>query len=410
MEYNILIKKINKTILPYGFAIFVLAICLLIFVFENINGRFWLNDFKVYYLASKSLIVGTQIYGTPFGLDSGLYKYSPFVLLLFMPFTLFPFKIACIIYFFGIVFFVLWIFTLLKKLTQTYFFSKPARHEAWILTAVFIFILNLFFRELHLGNTNILLLLLLLLSVKHLVHSKYFIAGILFGLVILFKPFFLILVLPILLHKKWKIISGAIFFIVIQLIIFLIFFGWNTTYFLHTEWVKTMLDHSSSFPSNNNIDHLVRHYISSGVPASFQYIILVGVCLLYLGLFWYNNYFRSKKIIGIDRSNSNFIFECFILIAVLPSILNTDTEHFLYSLPIITTIAYYIFQQKNIFLIFCFILLFMLFGLNSNDIVGKYIADFYDQIGALGISNLFLIIFLIFVYFKGIKKNLAVNC
>ena len=70
-----------------------------IFVVENINHRFWLNDFRVYYLAAKALIAGEQVYGVSFGLGTGFFKYSPMTLLLFTPYTIVSIQVANIIHF-----------------------------------------------------------------------------------------------------------------------------------------------------------------------------------------------------------------------------------------------------------------------------------------------------------------------
>ena len=390
-------KKNSNRLLPLGFAIFVGAVCLLIFISENINGRFWLNDFKVYYLASKSLLQGTQVYGIHFGLDSGFYKYSPFVLLLFAPLTFLPYNIAATIYFFAIVCCVLWIFILLKHFIERYFLTQPAPHQAWTLSAIFIFILSLLHRELHLGNTNILLLLLLLLTIRHLLRSQYFLAGILFGLVILFKPFFLILALPMLFHNKWKIAIGGIVFAVIQLLLFIFLFGWSATQILHSEWAKAIMDHSTSFPTKNNIPYLLQHFLQIDVPSWFQYALLLGVAGGYVVLFYINNA-KARKLPMRDKvQDRNFIFECFVLMALLPNVLNTDTEHFLYMLPLIALLLYASFEQKRLWLFISLGVLFLFYGINSKDIVGASIAHFFDEVGALGLSNLGLITLAIIV-------------
>ncbi len=393
-------KKNSNRLLPLGFAIFVGAVCLLIFISENINGRFWLNDFKVYYLASKSLLQGTQVYGIHFGLDSGFYKYSPFILLLFAPLTFLPYNIAAIIYFFAIVCCVLWIFVLLKHFIERYFLTQPAPHQAWTLSAILIFILSLLHRELHLGNTNILLLLLLLLTIRHLLRFQYVLAGILFGLVILFKPFFLILALPMLFHNKWKIAIGGIVFAVIQLLVFIFLFGLSATQILHSEWAKAIMDHSTSFPTKNNIPYLLQHFLQIDVPSWFQYALLLGVAGGYVVLFYINNA-KAKKLPMPDKAQDrNFIFECFVLMALLPNVLNTDTEHFLYTLPLIALLLYASFEQKRLWMFISLGVLFLFYGINSKDIVGASIAHFFDEIGALGLSNLGLIALAIIVSIK----------
>lgn len=403
-----LLQKSNWN-LPRGFIIFATFICVLILVFDTINGRFWLNDFKVYYLASDAMIHGKTVYGTAFGLSSGFYKYSPFVLLLFAPFTLLTYSVASYIYFVITVIIVFRVFILTNEFLQKYFFGSALKHEGWMLSVVFIFILNLLFRELHLGNTNIFLLYLNLLVIKQLLKSKYFYAGVLFGLVLLFKPFFIVLALPILLHKKWKIIIGGASFMLFQLLIVLIIFGWSTTYLMHQEWVKTMFDHSSAFPSNNTIVYLIKHFINPEISSFFQYYVMLAVIIFYVGLHGLLNYFPKSESKLTSIRNTNYIFESLVLLAILPNILNTDTEHFLYSLPLIAILVCYVFQQKSIIWFICIFILFMLFGTNSNDMVGKAMADFYERNGTLGISNLMIVVLTVLIYYSKIKKAIFIN-
>jgi hypothetical protein len=49
-----------------AFVMLVLAL-----VLEVVNGRFWLNDLRVYVMAADALRHGQQVYGVPFGLDTG---------------------------------------------------------------------------------------------------------------------------------------------------------------------------------------------------------------------------------------------------------------------------------------------------------------------------------------------------
>jgi len=399
-----------KKILPPGFLIFVLASCILLFTSELVNHRLWLNDFKVYYLSAKAMLEGQQIYGIPHGLDSGFYKYSPFVLLLYIPFTFLPYQAACIIYYFGIVIAVLLVFSIIRYFIVKFIIHEANKHQGWILSVAFVFALNLLYRELHLGNTNIFLLLLILMMVKLISESRFFIAGILFGLILLFKPFFLILAIPLLLHKKQRIIIGTASLFVLQAAIIIILYGWSTFYFLHAEWIKTMFSHSTSFPSGNNIEYLVRNFITTNLPANFSYLLLLAVMLFLIIFFFYKNYAKNKTV---DKSedNKNFILECFISIAIIPSILNTDTEHFLYTLPLILLITFDVFNRKKPVLFMGLFLLFLLYGTNSNDIVGKTIGDFYDRIGAVGISNLLLIIWGCYLYYAnkpGLRNRIEI--
>ena len=72
--------------------LFLLLIVILagIFIGDHVNDKFNMNDFRVMYYAADAYLNGNPVYGVPFGLDTGYYKYSPFTLLyfiLFMPLT-----------------------------------------------------------------------------------------------------------------------------------------------------------------------------------------------------------------------------------------------------------------------------------------------------------------------------------
>jgi len=193
----------------YRFILFGALICATIFVAENVNGRFHLNDFKVYYYAAKALTQGKQVYQIPFGLDTGYYKYSPFTLLLFVPYTGFSFEVAGIFHFILLSVCTLTAIIFIYQLVTTYFFEGKSKSGPLFL--IFICILLHVFRELHLGNINIILVLLISFAVYCSLKSKPFIAGCLLGLVIVTKPYFLLLILPLIAYRKIKILSALAF-------------------------------------------------------------------------------------------------------------------------------------------------------------------------------------------------------
>lgn len=62
-------------------------------------------------------------------------------------------------------------------------------------------------RELYLGNINIILLCLSLLALQNYLDGKNRSGSILFGIILLTKPFYLLLLLPLLFRKKLKAIG-----------------------------------------------------------------------------------------------------------------------------------------------------------------------------------------------------------
>ncbi len=390
---------LKKTVFN-GFTYFVLVICLTIFVVETINHKLFLNDFKVYYLAAKALISGEQVYGVAFGLGSGYYKYSPLILLFFIPFTILPFEVALIIFYVIIVAAILALFILLRNLLNDYVFEQVALKKNLIYGLAFVFVLNQIYRELHLGNTNVILLVVLFSSLMFILQSKSVYSGILFGIAVLFKPFFLLLILPLLIFRKFKMmLFGGGFFVVFYLL-FMLIFGFGFTTSLHQQWIASMMEHSNGFPSDNTLDSILRLYTGIHFPGSFQFIIIILTGLSYL-LF---ALITSKKLQVVNKSRDlNLIFGFIILLAILPNIVKTDTEHFLYCLPLIVFITYYLVINKNWWLRILFFVLFLLHGTNSSDIVGHYLSDKMSYYGILGISNLMIIALGIYLFYKQLQ-------
>ncbi len=381
----------------------ICIICFVILFFETINHRLYLNDFKVYYEATKALLTGSQVYGIPFGLDTGMFKYSPFVLFLFIPFASLPFTISGILYFLIITTLLVMSFLLCRSILVTNLFQNRKKHEALFTILALVFISNHLYRELHLGNTNIILIFLFLTSLKLILDGKEYTAGILFGIALLLKPYLLLLGIVLLFHKKWRVIAGTSIMIILQGIIMILSLGFTKSLNLHAEWIRTMITHSGSYGSTNNIAFLLHNLFNTEISATNNLMIIAVSALLISGFVIYNLELKSGKPTREVVSRKNFIFEWFIAAAALPSIVNTDTQHFMYSLPLIMLILFYFAQNPNYMLGIVLSVIFLLYGTNSNDLVGDTIGNFFDRIGAVGISNIMII--LVTVYISIIEKR-----
>jgi hypothetical protein len=381
----------------------ICIICFVILFFETINHRLYLNDFRVYYEATKALLTGSQVYGIPFGLDTGMFKYSPFVLFLFIPFASIPFTISGILYFLIITTLLVMSFLLCRSILVTNLFQNRKKGEALFTILALVFICNHLYRELHLGNTNIILIFLFLTSLKLILDGKEYTAGILFGIALLLKPYLLLLGIVLLFHKKWRVIAGTSFMIILQGIIMILSLGFTKSLNLHAEWISTMITHSGSYGSNNNIAFLLHTLFNTEISATNNLMIIAVSALLISGFVIYNLELKSGKPTREVISRKNFIFEWFIAAAALPSIVNTDTQHFMYSLPLIMLILFYFAQNPNYMLGIVLFVIFLLYGTNSNDLVGDTIGNFFDRIGAVGISNIMII--LVTVYISIIEKR-----
>src|ERR1035437_3870896 len=121
-------NRFHKPTLPWLFILLALFICIADGLIENLNGRFWLNDFRVYYSAAQQAYTGAKVYGIPFGLDTGFYKYSPFMLLAFMPSVFISYPAASLVHFGLSSILLVLTFLLLQKIAEEHlFFQKCSR-------------------------------------------------------------------------------------------------------------------------------------------------------------------------------------------------------------------------------------------------------------------------------------------
>jgi len=389
-----------------GFTTFVMIMCLLNPIINSINGHFFVSDFKVFYLAAKNLLAGEKVYMIAFGLDSGLYKYSPMALLFFVPYTVFSFKIAAIIHIIILSFCYWYSFLLTRKILSTWFFPG-VKHEGWLLSLAVICTLIFLVKELYLGNINILLLLLCLLALNDILLGKQWMGGILLGIVLLAKPFFLILILPLALRKKFKTLTGIAITLSAGFVIPFVILGFQRSLMLHMDWIKTILMHGSDFPSINSIDYLLHYYLFPDLSGYVQYLIIAAAGIL-AGWFIIINIHREKNGIKINRvEEGNFIIEWFLLLSIIPNVMKTDSEHFLASIPIITFIIYYIAVSRRFWMIPLMVILIFFYGGNSQDALGRDLSYRLFLMGFIGISNLFLILMTLFLYldFRNLKNE-----
>ncbi len=273
----------------------ICIICFVILFFETINHRLYLNDFRVYYEATKALLTGSQVYGIPFGLDTGMFKYSPFVLFLFIPFASLPFTISGILYFLIITALLVMSFLLCRSILVTNLFQNRKKGEALFTILALVFISNHLYRELHLGNTNIILIFLFLTSLKLILDGKEYTAGILFGIALLLKPYLLLLGIVLLFHKKWRVVAGTSFMIILQGIIMILSLGFTKSLNLHADWASTMITHSGSYGSNNNIAFLLHTFFNTEISATNNLMIIAVSALLISGFVIYNLELKSGK-------------------------------------------------------------------------------------------------------------------
>ncbi len=395
----------------YGWFILVVSVFFIaFFIIQNINNRFWLHDYEVYYSAANSFINGGQVYGIPYGLSSGLYKYSPFALIVFTPFAILPFIVAKIIHFLLLSLCIITGIIISVRLSNKYFFENDERRSYnLMLFLTFLPLLPNVYTELHLGNINIILLFIFLMALRALLSGKEINAGLLITLGILIKPHFLVFIPLLLIRKKFRTSATIFAGLAAGTLLPALFTGISNNIFLQRSWMATMLLHNNSLISGQDTIYswIYRSFVQYIFPNAvdhdklFGFIVLFVVAIAFLCMIILHLKKENQAGSLPDLKKNNFIFEFIVMLAIVPNITVTDSEHFLLSVPLIAFIVTGFFRHReNIFIKLTGVVCLVLYGINIREVIGKVCSNWFTANGMLGLANLMLIAFGIFIYSK----------
>ena len=355
------------------FWVFVIAFITLFTFVEFNNGKFWTNDFKVYYLATLDFFKGNDPYVHNYGLDTGYFKYPPFTLFLFKPFTLFSYGISQFLHLILLTISLCFSFYFTRKLIST----LQIELKKFYLYLGFVLVVIHLVREFHMGNINLYLLVLFLAGLYH--HNKnILLSAVFWSLMLILKPITFLSVILLVFYKEWKTNLWMTGFGMLFFLFPIITQGWNGNVELWSGWLQSVSSHGEYIVSENSLTYLANYYF--GIQSQWGPSVLFLLALV--GLFLYD-FLKSKKL--------SFTEWAFIFTAFSPNFFVTDTQHFLLSLPLILLYLVQLKHQKSILSLSVFIAAALLFSFNSNDLWGKELSNVFDAAGVLGIGNLLFI-------------------
>lgn len=388
---------------PGRYTIVFAAIALLLFVLENVNGRFWLNDFKVYYGAGEALLNGAPLYGVAHGLDSGIFKYAPALALFYALFALLPYGLAASIQYALIVLAFLDGSRRIDRLLREHLFNGQAPNYWPLFLTGLVCVVHLH-RELHLGNINMQLLWLLVVGLEQLLVGRDRSGGAILGIAMLAKPHFVVLLPLLLLRQRTNVGAIALGTVVLGLILPAFALGFQGDIQVHRDWLATMAEHNASLIYTGGDDHravntvysflhrsVLKHLVAPTAMEAF--LILAAIATLFGSFVLWNKRRRA------DPSRS-FAFEYLLLIAIVPSITLTDTEHFLLAMPMIAYLLQQVFDAgKPRWLMALAIPILFAYGGNWEDALGP-LSDHMISRGVLGIGNTALVVLCTFLFIR----------
>ncbi len=358
-------------------------ICALYFILQHHHDRAEMADFRVYYDAASALKNGDTVYGLAFGVSSGFYKYSPLAATMFIPFTWLPYSIASAIFYCIIGLAVVWFSIACMRLL-----GKDLPEERLLISAFFttLFLADHIERELHLGNVNLLLLLACCLMRYFEKRNASYASGSIYAVVLLFKPHFLILTPILMIFGKFKTLATTLLVTATAVMLPAIICGWDKNLELHQQWWSAMKAHNIAlYVSPNTIYGILHTAIPITLPGIVYIIFGLSIAAMLILVAW-------RKSVSLQNDKRFDIF-FFLAIAAIPNLAHTDTEHFMWSWPLIAFLCHaYISTHGNFLHLGLMIIAFIPYTLNSPDIVGKEMSYIFDEGGLLGLANLILLI------------------
>ena len=220
-------------------------------------------DFSVYYGVAKNALEGRGIYGDP-KLFTG-YGYPPYSVLPYLPFALLSYGVS------QTLFTLLSFISLVASVFLSFgLFAPKAKFETKMIATAIAFLMFPTLFTLGMGQSNLIVLLLVLLSLK-------FRSGVLMGLSWIIKPQLMILGLLFFLRKQWKLLINALVVVLFAAIVTGTFFGWQWYgHYLNAELPRLMEFTGREIYYNQGLEAFVsRHGLGFDIATIAKIIFLV---------------------------------------------------------------------------------------------------------------------------------------
>ena len=367
------------------YRVILLLGCTAFFVLQWINGRDGMADFRVYHDAAEAWMAGESPYGQWFFVETGYYKYSPVMLVPFMPLTWLPVKVASSLFYFAIVAAMAWLLPRVVQRAKALF--PHGGTPGWLLLAVLSAVmLDHLVHELHLGNTNLLLLGLGWSMFVHVRRGKWKWAGVAYACMLLAKPHFLILMPWLVMRKEFRVLGTMTLGVMIGLLLPALWTGWGENLTLLQDWYLAIREHQSMLPSANTWASMSAAVIGVELPApTWLFAITVGLAAAAIFFLLCHH--------GLPQTDHRRAYvEFFLLISLIPNLTNTDTEHFLWSIPVLAGLLVMLpWSQGKRWLWAILGVAALPWLLSTPDLIGHAADEWLDKSGLIGVSNTFLL-------------------
>jgi alpha-1,2-mannosyltransferase len=290
---------------PLRLSLIVLVIAVSIVVAYVWRIRDGMVDFGVNYRAGGRLAVGESLYPTTDG--HYMFKYLPASALLYVPLSLLPLQAAKAAWFSISVLALAGSFLLVRRLV-------PLPHQSYVVTISGLVLTKYFCRDLRLGQINILVTLVMLLTVRALAKDETpqnARAGLLAGLATAMKPYSAVFFPYFLVTGNWTALTFGIATLALAIVAPAVFYSWHQNFEVLQAWFSTL---SQSTPTqfaardNTSVIGFFSKWLGNSTAALIaSTIVIAGLALLMLAVIRRGSHRRDRAVL-----------ECGMLLTLIP--------------------------------------------------------------------------------------------
>lgn len=365
---------------PYPLGCVVFPSCLFLLGEERHDGFFSLLS------RGKRIGKGETLYRIS---DGHLqYKYSPASAVFFALLALLPEEAAKLIWYFVQIF----LFYLSLHLSYE-LLPQKWRKKGTTLLLTFLVMLKFFAREVELGQVNILIIFLFVITFISLLKEKEAEAGISLGFSLFFKPYALVFLPYLLLKKKLKVILAGTGMIVLGFFLPMAFYGFKGNIAIFREWQESLSVSTMALLKSYDNASLHAFFLKIFPPQTSRLVwlwILVWATVIGFSFLWMTARGRRNKLKKPEILEYSFLLVLIPLFSPLGWYYN-----YLYSF-LAVIVLLNLLGKFPAGLRFFLITNFIIIGASLMEVMGKPAFHFYTGYSLVVINYLIILFFLLY--------------
>ena len=351
-------------------------------------------DFEVNYKAGKRFRAAESLYQVEDG--HFMFKYLPSSALLYLPLSFLPLNAAK----------AFWYFLVVLCLCSLVYVSNRILHlkkkSVYLLIFPPLILGKFFLRELHLGQINALVTVILLFMIWFLISEKKALpshretyAGLLWGLATALKPYALIFLPYFLLKKKWKTVLSGLGFLFLALLVPSVFYGFRGNMNLLKEWISTLSRSTLALLNSQDNISIIALFMKWTDNQNIS-LLLSGLVISLLAFLVLTVILIGRKL---DRAS---VLECSILLILIPLISPLGWDYTLLMSVLGITIIILNFSGYSKLWRGVLVLNFFIITFSLYDVMGRDLYAVFMSRSVITINFMILVGYLMYLRFRKI--------